>query len=251
MGNCVLFLNKLWLLANCGTKSWGAIMKRDDESPSCSLYPPYGFENCVPLGGLKKRIFDIVATIIIIVFIAPIFGLIALAIKLSDGGNVFYSHWRIGHNSKPFMCYKFRTMVQNSDERLIAHLAANPTARAEWAATRKLRHDVRITTIGGVLRKLSLDELPQLLNVLRGDMSLVGPRPIVHEEMGLYGEYCKYYLRSRPGLNGAWQASGRSDISYDQRVRLDQQYVEHWTFSRDLVIILRTVPAVLSARGSC
>jgi exopolysaccharide production protein ExoY len=226
-------------------------MKGDNKLPSCSIYTPYPIDDCSPIGGTPKRIFDIVAASLIILIFAPLFVLIALAIKLFDGGDIFYGHRRIGHNGKPFFCFKFRTMVPDSDQRLAAYLKSDPVARAEWAANRKLRRDERVTGIGFVLRRLSLDELPQLLNVIRGEMSLVGPRPIVREEIQLYGEYSQYYLRSRPGITGAWQASGRSDISYDQRVRIDQQYVEHWTFSRDLMIILKTVPVVLSTRGSC
>jgi len=226
-------------------------MKGDNDLPSCSICTPYAADDYSPIGGAQKRIFDLAAASLIIVIFAPLFVMIALAIKLFDGGDIFYRHRRIGHNGKPFFCFKFRTMVPNSDQILAAHLKSNPAARAEWTVSRKLRHDERVTGIGHVLRKLSLDELPQLLNVIRGEMSLVGPRPIVREEIHLYGDYSQYYLRSRPGITGAWQASGRSDISYDQRVRIDQYYVEHWTFSRDLMIILKTVPVVLSARGSC
>jgi exopolysaccharide production protein ExoY len=226
-------------------------MQDDNKLPSCSIYSPYVAPGeGAPIGGIQKRIFDVVAASLIIIILLPIFGLIALAIKLCDGGDIFYGHRRIGHNGKPFFCFKFRTMVPDSDQRLAAYLQSDPVARAEWASCRKLRHDGRVTGIGYVLRKLSLDELPQLLNVIRGEMSLVGPRPIVREEIYLYGESSQYYLRSRPGITGAWQASGRSDISYDQRVKIDRHYVEHWTFTRDLMIILKTVPVVLSARGS-
>ncbi|MDR7145330.1 sugar transferase [Rhizobium sp. BE258] len=204
-----------------------------------------------PLGGLRKRIFDIGATMVLLVLFSPLLALIALMVKLSDGGAVFYGHLRVGHNEKPFRCLKFRTMVPDSSAKLAAHLAANPAALAEWTATRKLKHDVRVTPVGRVLRKLSLDELPQLINVLQGDMSLVGPRPIIGEEMLLYGEYADSYLSSRPGLTGKWQVSGRSDTTYEERVSLDNSYVQNWTLSGDLWIILKTVPVVLFAKGAC
>jgi exopolysaccharide production protein ExoY len=204
-----------------------------------------------PLGGVRKRLFDVGGAIFLLFLFSPLFALIAIAIKLSDRGSVFYRHLRVGHNEKTFPCLKFRTMVPDSSRKLAAHLAANPAALAEWTATRKLKNDVRVTPIGRVLRKLSLDELPQLLNVLRGEMSLVGPRPIVGEEMLLYGEYAESYLRSRPGLTGKWQVSGRSDTTYEERVRLDNNYVHNWTLSGDVWIILKTVTVVLFAKGAC
>ena len=133
---------------------------------------------------------------------------------------------------------------------LAAHFAANPESRAEWQATRKLKNDPRVTRVGQVLRKLSLDELPQIINILQGDMSIVGPRPVVKDELDIYGSCAVFYLKSRPGLTGLWQISGRNDVSYDSRVALDRHYVENWSFSADLLIIMKTIPAVCSSRGS-
>jgi exopolysaccharide production protein ExoY len=171
-------------------------------------------------------------------------------VKFSGEGPVFYGHRRIGHNGKRFHCMKFRTMVTNGDRVLQAYLHANPQACEEWLATRKLQNDPRVTVVGSVLRKLSLDELPQLINIIRGDMSVVGPRPVVEEELELYDTAAVYYLRSRPGLTGLWQVSGRNDVSYASRVAFDTHYVKNWSLSRDMLIIARTIPAVCLSRGS-
>lgn len=203
-----------------------------------------------PIGGLVKRGFDILAASTGLVLLSPLFVLLALLVKLSDGGSVFYGHRRIGRGGRVFRCLKFRTMVPNGDEVLAAHFAANPESRAEWQATRKLKNDPRVTRVGQVLRKLSLDELPQIINILQGDMSIVGPRPVVKDELDIYGSCAVFYLKSRPGLTGLWQISGRNDVSYDSRVALDRHYVENWSFSADLLIIVKTIPAVCSSRGS-
>jgi len=203
-----------------------------------------------PLGGLRKRLFDIASASLAIALLSPLLALIALMIKLSDGGPVFYAHRRVGRRGNVFYCLKFRTMVQNGDEVLAAHFAAHPQSRAEWMATRKLQDDPRITRVGQVLRKLSLDELPQVFNILLGDMSVVGPRPVVKDELELYGPAADCYLRSRPGLTGLWQVSGRNDVSYGTRVAFDRHYVENWSFLADLKIIVLTVPAILAGRGS-
>jgi exopolysaccharide production protein ExoY len=203
-----------------------------------------------PLGGWVKRSFDVVGSLAGLVVLSPLFLLIMLLVKRMDPGPVFYGHARIGRGGQVFYCLKFRTMVENSDAVLRRYLASRPEARAEWTATRKLRNDPRVTLVGEVLRKLSLDELPQLINVLRGEMSLVGPRPVVFEELEMYGNSVPHYLRTRPGLTGPWQVSGRSDVAYERRVALDRWYAENWTLWRDITIILRTIPAVLSARGS-
>ncbi|PWJ82394.1 exopolysaccharide production protein ExoY [Pseudaminobacter salicylatoxidans] len=202
------------------------------------------------IGGALKRSFDIAAALAGIVLISPLLVMLAALVKFSDGGAVVYGHRRIGHNGTVFRCWKFRTMVQNGDEVLAAHLAANPGDREEWNATRKLQNDPRVTRVGAVLRKLSLDELPQIVNILRGEMSFVGPRPVVKDELELYGKAASFYLRSRPGLTGLWQVSGRNDVSYDTRVAFDRHYVENWSFASDLKILIRTVPAVFASRGS-
>jgi len=212
-----------------------------------SMSPP---EHVSPVGGVLKRTIDFAVALLALVLFLPLFVFTAVLIKCWDGGPALYVHKRIGYAGRPFGCLKFRTMVANGDEALRRHLQSNPAAAREWAETRKLKTDPRVTELGMILRKSSIDELPQLINVLRGDMSLVGPRPIVSEEAGLYGDELQAYLRSRPGLTGVWQISGRSDQSYAKRVSLDRQYVEEWSLWRDVVIIVKTVPVLLSARGS-
>lgn len=203
-----------------------------------------------PIGGMFKRFFDVVAALAGLVVLSPLLLMLALLVKCSDGGRVFYGHRRIGRNGRVFRCLKFRTMVENGDEVLAAHLAKNPQDREEWAATRKLQSDPRVTRVGAVLRKLSLDELPQIFNILRGEMSFVGPRPVVGDELLMYGTAASFYLQSRPGLTGLWQVSGRNDVSYGTRVAFDRHYVENWSFVFDLKILIWTVPAVFSSRGS-
>jgi len=198
-----------------------------------------------PVGGRRKRVVDLVVAATLAVLLSPVLLLTALAVKLCMGGPVIYRHRRIGFAGRPFDCLKFRTMVANGDEILQRYLAANPAAAEEWRRSRKLTHDPRVTRFGLFLRKTSIDELPQLLNILIGDMSCVGPRPIVTEELERYGVHAHEYLRARPGVTGAWQVSGRSHVSYGDRVKLDAEYVRKWSFGWDLVILARTVPAVL------
>jgi exopolysaccharide production protein ExoY len=209
--------------------------------------PPVA-DSTAPVGGHTKRCFDIGAAAAAILFLLPLFCLIALAIKLMDRGPVLYRHRRIGRDGVPFDCLKFRTMVLD-DQVLRRHLAANREAAAEWEAKQKLTEDPRITALGAVLRKSSLDELPQLFNILKGDMSIVGPRPIVAAEMPKYGDCIAHYLRARPGLTGPWQVSGRNDVDYGSRVELDRDYVESWAIRRDFLIIVKTVRVVVTARG--
>lgn len=174
----------------------------------------------------------------------------ALVIYSTERGPILYGHDRIGYKGRRFKCLKFRSMVPNGDVVLAEHLANNPAARAEWDATQKLRDDPRITPLGRFLRTTSLDELPQLWNVIRGDMSLVGPRPIVHSEMVRYGNRIEAYTCARPGITGLWQVSGRSDTSYDQRVILDEWYILNWSFWYDIVILLQTAWIVLLRKGA-
>jgi exopolysaccharide production protein ExoY len=199
---------------------------------------------------LCKRGFDITCAVAALVMLGPLLVLLALLVKLSDRGPALYGHTRIGRSGSPFLCLKFRTMAENGDDILRAHFARYPQCRDEWLATRKLQNDPRVTRVGFVLRKLSLDELPQLLNILRGEMSFVGPRPVVEDELQLYGTAAEFYLKSRPGLTGLWQISGRNDVSYSTRVAYDRHYVENWSFAADIAIIAKTFPAVLSSRGS-
>ena len=202
------------------------------------------------VGGGTKRSFDIAAALSAIVLLLPLFCLIALAIKLWDRGPIFYRHRRVGLNGTPFDCLKFRSMVVNGDEVLSSYLAADGEAAREWEETRKLKRDPRITPLGASMRKTSIDELPQLLNILKGEMSLVGPRPIVTAEVPKYGVAIDHYLRTRPGLTGPWQVSGRNDVDYSTRVALDRGYVEDWSFWRDLKIIVKTARVVATTRGS-
>ncbi len=202
------------------------------------------------VGGLAKRAFDVGLAGLAVVMLLPLLLGVALMVKASSRGPAFYGHTRVGLGGRRFRCWKFRTMVVDGDRVLEAHFRRHPQDRAVWLAERKLRDDPRVTPLGAVLRKLSVDELPQLLNILMGQMSVVGPRPVVAEELEQYGAVAGDYLRTRPGLTGLWQVSGRNDASYRKRVRLDRLYVRRWSMVLDLYIILRTVPAVLGARGA-
>ncbi|EHW2479843.1 sugar transferase, partial [Escherichia coli] len=167
-----------------------------------------------------------------------------------DGGPAIYGHDRVGIHGKTFKCLKFRSMVVNSKEILDELLKNDPKAKEEWDATFKLKNDPRITKIGAFLRKTSLDELPQLLNVLKGEMSLVGPRPIINAELERYNDQVDYYLLSKPGMTGLWQVSGRSDVDYDTRVYFDAWYVKNWSMWNDIAILLKTVIVVLKKDGA-
>ncbi len=196
-----------------------------------------------------KRAFDLVAGSLICLLVAPLLLLISAKLRRS-GRPVFYRHQRIGKGGRPFTCVKFRTMVPDAERVLAAHLAADPTARQAWEQGHKLKDDPRITPFGAWLRRTSLDELPQLWNVLRGEMSLVGPRPVVEQELARYGENIVYYVESTPGLTGLWQISGRNDLDYRRRVHLDCWYVRNWSLWYDLVILLKTPRAVLRGHGA-
>lgn len=202
------------------------------------------------LGGAVKRSMDIVLAACGLLVLAPLLSLLALGVWLQDGGSPFYGQWRVGYGGRQFRCWKFRSMVKDADRRLQAHLAQDPAAAAEWAETFKLKNDPRITLLGCFLRKSSLDELPQLFNILIGEMSLVGPRPVVNEELSRFGASLRHYLRCRPGLTGLWQVSGRSDTSYAERVKLDRAYVERWSVWSDMAIIVRTPLVLLAGIGA-
>ncbi|QKV20541.1 sugar transferase [Oricola thermophila] len=197
-----------------------------------------------------KRVLDIVIATVALLSALPLMLVVGLVLKLS-GGPVFFVHERVGFRGRTFGCLKFRSMVQNPDRALQDYLAANPEARTEWEETRKLRKDPRITFFGHVLRRSSIDELPQLINILRGDMSCVGPRPVTREELDLYGDKAPLYLQTRPGLTGLWQTSGRNRLSYDQRVALDSTYVREWSLLLDFIILFRTIHAVIRADETC
>ncbi|MCR4441359.1 MAG: undecaprenyl-phosphate galactose phosphotransferase WbaP [Peptococcaceae bacterium] len=197
-----------------------------------------------------KRTFDLLVGSIVLVLAAPAMLLIAAAIKLDSPGKVFFNHDRIGKGGKMFKCIKFRTMVENSGEVLEKLLVENPQARQEWEKDFKLRNDPRITMTGRILRKTSLDELPQILNVIAGQMSLVGPRPIIAKEIEKYGQYFEDYITVPPGVTGLWQVSGRNDVDYGERVLLDSWYVKNWSLWLDVTILIRTVGVVLGRRGA-
>ncbi len=202
-----------------------------------------------PVARAAKLVIDLGGAVAMLIVLAPVLALIAAAVKM-DGGTVLYAHPRLGAGGRSFPCLKFRSMVPDSGAVLAGLLSTDPAAAAEWAATRKLRRDPRVTWIGRVLRQTSLDELPQLFNVLRLEMSLVGPRPIVRAEVPRYGDDIHHYYAARPGLTGLWQVSGRSDTGYTQRVQLDTWYVKNWSLWQDIAILARTVPAVLKRKGA-
>ena len=196
-----------------------------------------------------KVVLDMAGAAVLLTALSPLLLAIGLAVKL-DGGPAFFAHSRIGAGRRRFGCLKFRSMRTDSAAVLRELLLTDPARAAEWAATQKLRDDPRVTRLGRILRATSLDELPQLFNVLRGEMSLVGPRPIVDAEAVHYGPALDYYVQTRPGLTGLWQVSGRSDVDYPRRVQLDVIYVKNWTLWNDLAILCRTIPAVLKRKGA-
>lgn len=198
---------------------------------------------------IAKRAFDLVGASALLVLFAPVMAIVALLIK-REGGSVLYAHRRVGRHGRPFHCLKFRTMTTDADARLAQILATDAAAAEEWRRTRKLKNDPRVTSIGRWLRRTSLDELPQPLNVLKGEMSLVGPRPVTEEEVAWYGEHRLAYLQAAPGTTGLWQVSGRNDVDFERRVHLDTWYVENWSLWRDILILLMTARAVLARSGA-
>jgi undecaprenyl-phosphate galactose phosphotransferase len=196
-----------------------------------------------------KRAVDIVICLLAAPFALLIGVPIALAIWL-DGGPVLYSQPRIGRDGRQFPCLKLRSMVFNADTRLAHMLASDPCAREQWSRYQKLTNDPRVTWLGRFIRAFSLDELPQLINVWRGEMSIVGPRPIMVDQISLYGDQFAVYCTMRPGITGLWQVSGRNQKTFAERARLDAQYARNWSILGDIVIVLRTLPAVLAGRGA-
>lgn len=199
----------------------------------------------VALGGRSKRALDLMIALPALVVALPAMVAIAAAIGLTGRVSPIYSHERIGFQGRTFPCYKFRTMVRGADAALARLLASDPAAAEEWTRRRKLRDDPRVTPLGRLLRKCSADELPQLINVLRGDMSCVGPRPVTFEELERYGAVADDYLSTRPGITGLWQVTGRSSTDFAARVAFDEQYVRGWSLPGDLAILARTPAAVL------
>lgn len=199
---------------------------------------------------LAKRIFDLAATVVGGLLILPILLILAVLVGVDNKGRIIFAHRRVGRKGKLFPCYKFQSMVPNAQERLEEYLAKNPEARKEWEESFKLTNDPRVTKLGAFLRKTSLDELPQLWNVLMGDMSLVGPRPIVTKEIERYGDYIREYYMVPPGITGMWQVNGRSDTTYEERVAMDTWYVRNWSVWIDLVYLFKTVKTVFTGKGA-
>lgn len=201
-------------------------------------------------GRRSKRMFDIVFSLAVLILFSPVYLLLALLVALSSEGPIFYVQERVGRHYKRFGCIKFRTMVANADEKLVEIIQTSPQLRQEFEDNFKLKYDPRITWIGHILRVTSLDEFPQFWNVLVGDMSVVGPRPIVVEELPKYGHHIDRILTTRPGITGLWQVSGRNDVPYPQRVRMDLYYVNSRNFLMDVRLIIRTIGVVLFPKNN-
>ncbi len=223
-----------------GASPTRSIIKRGQPKKTPSPLP---FESIN--GELTKRLFDIAFSLFMLVAFSPVYLLLALLIAISSTGPIFYIQERVGKNYKRFNCIKFRTMVSNADEVLVQMMQTSPQLQQEFESNFKLKHDPRITLIGRWLRITSLDEFPQFWNVLMGDMSVVGPRPLVEEELPKYGCHIEQILTIRPGITGLWQVSGRNDIPYPRRVQIDLHYVKFRTFWLDLWIVLKTVGVVV------
>ncbi|MDX2254725.1 MAG: sugar transferase [Pseudanabaenaceae cyanobacterium bins.39] len=196
-----------------------------------------------------KRLFDIIFAALILIGLSPVYLAIAILIAVSSGGSVLYIHPRVGLHGKEFNCIKFRTMIEGADKYLEEYLNSCPISRAEYEESFKLKYDPRITAIGKFLRVTSLDELPQFWNVLTGDMSVVGPRPLVQAELVKYGKMIDRVLSVRPGIAGLWQVSGRNDLPYARRVQLDASYVRRMSLSLDIWLIIRTILVVIYPKG--
>jgi lipopolysaccharide/colanic/teichoic acid biosynthesis glycosyltransferase len=202
-------------------------------------------------GGLDlSHLVHAALALVALCLLSPVLLAIALAVSLQDGGPAIFAHKRLGRNGKSFYCLKFRSMAADAETRLSDLLASSPEAREEWARDHKLRRDPRVTRLGLFLRKSSLDELPQLFNVVRGEMSLVGPRPIVEKERAKYGHRFSAYCAVRPGITGLWQVSGRNDVSYRTRVAMDACYARRRSLALDAYILVMTIPSVLGSKGS-
>lgn len=203
-----------------------------------------------PVGGIIKRAFDVLFSLTAIIALLPLLAGCCLVVMITSPGPVLFRHRRIGLSGREFNCLKFRTMQIDAEATLEEHLAKNPDARREWQTMQKLKKDPRITPYGHFMRRTSLDELPQLFNVLRGDMSMVGPRPIVDEEVAKYREHFALYASGRPGLTGLWQINGRNAASYTERISYDLQYLRNWSFFRDIRIIVATAVQVVDGGGA-
>ena len=219
--------------------------------------PPGGIRSTSSIGlniieRAVKRLFDLASVLVILALFWWAIIIVAIAVRLTTGSPVIYGHKRVGRGGREFNCYKFRSMVPNADEVLAHLLATDPQAREEWSRDFKLKNDPRITRVGRFIRKTSLDEFPQLWNVLMNDMSVVGPRPVVRKELDAYyaGTCREHYLSVKPGLTGLWQVSGRNDMDYSERVELDRHYVISWGLWFDFMIVMRTVGVIFRRKGA-
>ena len=194
-----------------------------------------------------KRIFNLLCSFVVVIVLSPFFLIISLLIKVTSKGPVFFVHERVGLNGRKFKLIKFRTMVNNAEEMIASF---SPEQKKEWEENYKLKDDPRITKIGKFLRRTSLDELPQLINILKGDMSIVGPRPVVDEELNWYGDKKDKLLSVKPGLTGWWAVNGRSNVPYPERCDLELYYVDHISFALDAIIILKTLGAIIKKDGA-
>jgi lipopolysaccharide/colanic/teichoic acid biosynthesis glycosyltransferase len=223
-------------------------MPEAQPSPTAGLLPPSRKQK-FSYAGSGKRCLDVVAALVLLLTVGFVLILLALLVA-ADGGRPFFGHTRVGRGGRTFTCWKIRTMVPEAEAKLEQILRKDPAAAAQWAQYQKIDNDPRVTRLGRVLRRTSLDELPQLWNVLRGDMSLVGPRPVTPAELSRYGSAASDYISVRPGVTGLWQVQGRNSLTYDDRVLLDQQYAQGLTLRRDLRILAMTVSTVLAGTGS-
>jgi lipopolysaccharide/colanic/teichoic acid biosynthesis glycosyltransferase len=204
-----------------------------------------------PFGGAPKRVADVLIAVPILIFVAPLMVLIAFAVKLQDGGPVLFIQNRVGLDGASFPFIKFRTMVPDAPRRLAQLLRDDPRAAREWETKQKLIDDPRVTPLGRVLRRTSLDELPQFINVVLGHMSVVGPRPMMEGQVAAYGAGYAAYCTARPGITGLWQVSGRSRTTFRERSKLDQVYLRQWSLALDLVLVLRTLGVFLGREDAC
>ena len=203
-----------------------------------------------PMDRWTKKIFECVISFFAVITLFPLFLVLAVLVKCSSRGPIIYRARRLGVNGKPIEVWKFRTMYEDADQRLNSLLAENPELKKEWNDNFKLKKDPRITPLGKILRKTSLDELPQFVNVLRGEMAVIGPRPIVEEEIAYYGDNYEIFARVKPGITGIWQVSGRSETTYERRVELDMYYINNWSIWLDYFIFLKTIKEVLICHGA-
>lgn len=235
------------------------VISTNEVLPITAMYPVligfisgFEFQNRVLflLPRITKCLAEIIGAFFALILLLPVFCVLAILVKISSPGPVFYAARRLGRNGKEIRVLKFRSMYQDAEARLESMLEENPELKAEWTKNFKLEHDPRVTPIGDFLRRTSLDELPQFINVLRGDMALIGPRPIVTGEISYYGENYDFFKRVKPGITGLWQVSGRSDVDYDQRVAMDMFYVMNWSLWLDYFIFLKTFLVVLCRQGA-